>query len=53
MALKAIVNGDGDFFAQRMQFQEATVRVHFHANQSSLDRVEDWGRVNDYLQASA
>jgi len=49
MVLEAICNGDADFFAQHMQFQEAPVRVHFHAKQSSLDRVEGWGCVQDYL----
>lgn len=49
MVLEAICNGDIDFFAQHVQFQEAPVRVHFHAKKNSLDRVEDWGCVKDYL----
>jgi len=49
MALEAIINGDGDFLHRQTNFQNAPLLVHFHAKQASLNRVEEWGSVRDYL----
>lgn len=49
MALEAIVNGDGDFLNRQKNFQNAPLLVHFHAKQASLNRVEEWGQVKEYL----
>lgn len=49
MALEAICNGDGHFLTMHEHFLNATLLVDFHAKQDSLDRVEEWGQVKDYL----
>jgi len=49
MALEAIVNGDGEFISREPDFRSAPILVHFHAKQDALNRVEDWGSVQDYL----
>ncbi len=51
LVLKAICNGDGEFFTDEPGFLQAPIKVHFHARQDALDRVEDKGQVQDYLAA--
>ena len=49
MVLEAICNGDGDFLSREPNFLHAPIKVHFHAKQEALNRVEVWGRVQDFL----
>lgn len=49
LVLDAICYGDRVFLQGNSSLQTAQVVIHFHAKQSGLDRVEDWGIVADYL----
>jgi hypothetical protein len=51
LVLEAIINGDRLFITSDHRYQNAGVKVHFHAKQSILDQVENWGCVDDYLIA--
>lgn len=48
--LQAICYGDQSFIVEENpEFQKAPVYVHFHAKQKSLDRIEKWGIIQDFL----
>jgi len=49
MVLEVVCNGDGDFISGQPDFRRAPIKVHFHAKQKDLDRVEAWGWVQDFL----
>ena len=49
MALEAICSGDGVFLSGNPNFRRAPIKVHFHARQEVLNRVESWGWVQDFL----
>jgi magnesium dechelatase len=49
MVLQAICYGDKDFIQEHPALQEAPVYVHFHAKQESLNEIEQWGVVKDFL----
>jgi hypothetical protein len=49
LVLEAICYGDRDFLSANAMLNEAEILVHFHAKQTALDQVEDWGIVADYL----
>ncbi|KAM0914538.1 hypothetical protein ACQ4PT_011441 [Festuca glaucescens] len=43
LVLKAVVHGDGAFFADRPELMEAQVWVHFHSASRKYNRIECWG----------
>jgi hypothetical protein len=49
MVLEAICNGDGEFISGEPDFRRAPIKIHFHAKQQELNRVEAWGWVQDFL----
>jgi hypothetical protein len=46
MTLEAICYGDQEFMKHH---GKSPVFVHFHAKQKALNKVENWGTVDDYL----
>ena len=49
MVLHAIGYGDRVFIINQKTFQKAPIMVHFRAKQASLNKVEQWGTVEDAL----
>ena len=49
LVLDSICYGDRDFLMAKPDLREAVILVNFHAKQCTLDRVETWGLVKDYL----
>lgn len=49
MALQAICSGDKPFITGKIRLHTAPVMVHFHAKQEALNRIEEWGKVKDYI----
>ena len=50
--LIAICYGDKSFLDENKNFQKAPIYIHFHARQKTLDRIEKWGIVNDFILGS-
>jgi hypothetical protein len=50
LVLDAICFGDQAFLQGNPDLQHAAVLIHFHARQTDLNRIEQWGVVDDYLQ---
>lgn len=48
LVLEALRYGDRALYAAHPELDQAPVRVHFHARQARLDRVEAWGTPADY-----
>lgn len=49
MVIKAICYGDKSFFNKNEHLQKKFIYVHFHARQKTLDRVENWGIVKEFM----
>lgn len=49
MVLSAICYGDRAFLRRNPALLTSPFRVHFHAKQDGLDRVEEWGNVKAFL----
>jgi hypothetical protein len=49
LVLDAVCYGDRVFLQANPNLHPSQILIHFHAKQSTLDRVEDWGIVVDYL----
>jgi hypothetical protein len=49
LVLDAVCYGDRVFLKANPNLHPSQILIHFHAKQSTLDRVEDWGIVVDYL----
>jgi hypothetical protein len=49
LVLEAVCYGDRGYLSANPALREAAILVHFHAKQSALERVENWGIVADYL----
>ena len=49
LVLEAICYGDRAFLQGRENCLQAPILVHFHAKQTDLDHIEQWGSVKDYL----
>jgi hypothetical protein len=52
MVLRAICYGDRSFLNENKDFQKAPIYVHFHAKQKTLDRIEKWGIIHDFMPES-
>lgn len=46
--IEAFRHGDRELFAAQPALDQAPVHVHFHARQAQLDKVEPWGKMEDY-----
>jgi len=53
IVLKALCYGDKSFLAKNQNFQKAPIYVHFHAKQKTLDRIEKWGIIHDFMPESS
>ena len=49
MVLKAICYGDISFLIKNQDFQKAPIYVHFHARKKTLDCIEKWGIIHDFM----
>ena len=49
LVLKAICYGDRSFLLENQAFLQAPILIHFHAKKKSLDHIEEWGTIADYL----
>jgi hypothetical protein len=50
LVLEAICYGDRPFIVSHPAFQQAPIKVHFHAKQAELDKVDDYQTVRDFLR---
>ena len=48
LVLEAIAYGDRQFISDHDDFQQAPCKIHFHAKQAKLDKVEVWETINEY-----
>ena len=48
LVLEAISYGDRQFISDHPVFQQAHYKIHFHAKQANLDKVEVWGTIKEY-----
>ena len=48
LVLEALRYGDRALYGARSELDQAPIRVHFHARQARLDRIEAWGTPADY-----
>ena len=49
MVLEAICYGDRTLLAGSRQLMEAPIFVYFHSTKRSLDAIEKWGIINDFM----
>jgi len=49
LAIKAICNGDINLIDNNPTLKEAKVIVNFHATKRKYNKIENWGRVKDYI----
>ena len=49
LVLEAFRYGDRLLFDGHSHLDSAKIRVHFHARKAENDKVEDWGRLQDYV----
>jgi hypothetical protein len=49
MVLKAICYGDRSFLIKNQDFQKAPIYVHFHTRKKTLDSLEKWGIISDFM----
>ena len=47
--LQGLRYGDRELYELHPELDQANVFVHFHARQPGLNRVEDWGKLQDYV----
>jgi len=48
LVLKAICNGDSDFFTANPNLENAPIFVHFKSNNKKYNKIENWGKPKDY-----
>jgi hypothetical protein len=49
LVLNAICYGDRAFLTENLKLKKAPIYVYFHARQKSIDRIEIYGKIQDYL----
>lgn len=48
LALKAICEGDNDFFIANLNLENAPIFVHFQSKNKKYQKIEKWGKTRDY-----
>ena len=49
LAIEAICNGDIRFIENNPKLKEANINVNFYSTKPEYNKVEDWGKVKDYI----
>jgi len=49
MVLEAICYGDKSFLVKNKNFRKAPIYIHFHARQKTLNCIEKWGIIHDFM----
>jgi hypothetical protein len=49
MVLEALCYGDILFLIKNQDFQKAPIYIHFHARKKTLDSIEQWGIIKDFM----
>jgi len=52
LVLRSICNGDKDIFEVEPNMKDSAIFVHFKSSNKKFNKVEQWGKPKDYLDAS-
>ena len=53
MVLEALCYGDRAFLTKNQDLQKAPIYIHFHARKKTLDQIENWGIIQDFMPANS